>query len=191
MDLALHHPALGYYSQAQRRSGRAGDFFTSVDVGPLFGELLATQVTQMAGLLGTPRVDLVEAGAGDGRLSNDVLRAVERQSPDVYQRMHLHLVETSALARQAHRDIASAGTVTSSPDLPADFEGILLANELLDAMPVHQVVMTTGGLREVYVHSQNGTLSTREGPLSTPRLTHYFADLAIALEPGWRAEVSL
>ena len=51
MDLALYHPEFGYYARAARRSGRAGDFFTSVDVGPLFGELLALQIVEMAGLL--------------------------------------------------------------------------------------------------------------------------------------------
>jgi len=80
MDAALYHPEFGYYARAVQRSGRAGDFFTSVDVGPLFGDLLATQVGQMAALLhpgsdGTPNAhspepragwDLVEAGAGNG-----------------------------------------------------------------------------------------------------------------------------
>ena len=47
MDLALYHPTLGYYARADRRSGRAGDFFTSVDLGPLFGELLAAQFVEM------------------------------------------------------------------------------------------------------------------------------------------------
>src|SRR6476619_6952063 len=82
MDLALYDPELGYYARAGRRSGRAGDFFTSVDVGPLFGELLAVQIAEMAQLLrnspagrsaapvspNNPAVDsafdLVEAGAG-------------------------------------------------------------------------------------------------------------------------------
>ena len=48
MDLALYHPQYGYYARSAQRSGRAGDFFTSVDVGPLFGELLAIQITEMA-----------------------------------------------------------------------------------------------------------------------------------------------
>ena len=51
MELALYHPELGYYARAARRSGRTGDFFTSVDVGPLFGELLATQLAEMAEIL--------------------------------------------------------------------------------------------------------------------------------------------
>ena len=111
MDLALYHPTLGYYARAAQRSGRAGDFFTSVDVGPLFGELLAVQIAEMAESLGGPggneaneatsRFDLVEAGAGNGRLSADILRAIRRRHPRLYQRTQLHLVETSPIARAA------------------------------------------------------------------------------------------
>src|SRR2546422_3068200 len=106
MDLALYHPDFGYYARAAQRSGRAGDFFTSVDVGPLFGELLEIQLAEMSDILGghmgpplhdvgadqRPRpsergwgpasreeclgpFDLVEAGAGNGRLSADILHA--------------------------------------------------------------------------------------------------------------------
>ena len=81
MELALHHPECGYYARASCRTGRAGDFFTSVDVGSLFGELLAVQIAEMWGMLdgdqgpgiGDRGFDLVEAGAGNGRLARDVL----------------------------------------------------------------------------------------------------------------------
>src|SRR5262245_19886332 len=88
MELALYDPEIGYYARASRRSGRAGDFFTSVDVGPVFGELLASQIAEMGDILESagpdtsdfvlptsdfrPRpsafLQLVEVGAGDGRL---------------------------------------------------------------------------------------------------------------------------
>jgi SAM-dependent MidA family methyltransferase len=195
MDLALYDPRFGYYARAAQRSGRAGDFFTSVDVGPLFGQLLAAQVAEMATLVSTgARVDLVEAGAGNGRLSADILRALHRDAPGVYDRLRLLLVEASPEARLAQA--ATFGSLAERLDesaarLPASFEGILVANELFDAMPAHQVVMRAGGLREVYVEASGDHLATREGPLSTVRLQHYFDDLGIALEPGWRAEVSL
>ena len=93
MDLALYDPEFGYYARAAQRSGRAGDFFTSVDVGPLFGELLEVQIAEMAGLLAAHSqspsefrasvFDLVEAGAGNGRLSADILRAARRRDPGV------------------------------------------------------------------------------------------------------------
>src|SRR5882672_9418422 len=109
MDLALYHPELGYYARAAQRSGRAGDFFTSVDVGPLFGELVEVQLAEMFRILRAPQAsaaldspfDLVEAGAGNGRLSADVLRAARDRDPDFYAAVRLHLVEASAAARDA------------------------------------------------------------------------------------------
>src|SRR5262249_38206431 len=144
----------------------AGDFFTSVDVGPLFGELLAVQIAEMAELV-KPSFTLVEAGAGDGRLAADVLRALKRDFPAVFGRLGLHLGDASAGARAAQRP--PPGEVgdrlrSSTGDLPPSFEGVLLANELLDAMPVHQVVMRENGLREVYVNVQSGGLGLVEGP---------------------------
>ena len=97
MDLALYDPDVGYYARAAQRSGRAGDFFTSVDVGPVFGELLEIQLAEMAGILARARepqkpceprsrvFDLVEAGAGNGRLSADILRAARRRDPALYE----------------------------------------------------------------------------------------------------------
>ena len=83
MEFALYDSDSGYYARAARRSGRAGDFFTSVDVGPIFGELLATQIIEMAAITtinaehaehAENTFDVVEAGAGNGRLSADILR---------------------------------------------------------------------------------------------------------------------
>jgi SAM-dependent MidA family methyltransferase len=176
MDLALYHPELGYYARAAQRSGRAGDFFTSVDVGPIFGELLARQIVEMAGILGSPPlpVDLVEAGAGNGRLSADILRTLDATRPPLLERLRLHLVEASPLAREAQAGMlgAHANRLTSaSGDLPEQYEGVLIANELLDAMPVHQVVMQEDGLREAYVAEDRGSLITRDAAPSTPAPT--------------------
>src|SRR6476646_5850304 len=105
MDLALYDPEYGYYARAAQRSGRAGDFFTSVDVGPLFGELLEAQVFEMAALLRTAETfDLVEAGAGNGRLAADILVAAKRRDRAFYESIRLHLVEASSTARAAQAD---------------------------------------------------------------------------------------
>jgi SAM-dependent MidA family methyltransferase len=205
MELALYDPEYGYYARAVQRSGRAGDFFTSVDVGPLFGQLLAIQIAEMFALLATrppppgvqPTFDLVEAGAGNGRLSADILRAAKDRDPHLYESVRLHLVEASAPARAAQ-----AGTLgdmgerlaSTTPSLPESFEGTLVANELLDAMPVHQVVMRDEGLREVYVVSSRSAkpvLHLTEGLPSTPALQEYLDRAGVSLEPGWQAEISL
>lgn len=197
MDLALYHPAFGYYTRAVRRSGRAGDFFTSVDVGPLFGDLLELQIAEMAERLGGGSFDLVEAGASDGRLSGDILDVMQRRHPALYARTSLHLVEASARAREAQAEVLGSHRdrlATSAPTLPDRFSGVLLANELLDALPVHQVVMRESGLREIYVsvdRSRDGELTLSEGPPSTPALERYLRGAGAALEPGWRGEINL
>jgi SAM-dependent MidA family methyltransferase len=228
MDLALYHPEFGYYARAARRSGRAGDFFTSVDVGPLFGELLEVQFAEMANLLESlspnSAFDLVEAGAGNGRLAADVLRAMEQRHPDLLQRMRLSLVEASPAARAAQGETLRGifdRPFASSEAPPDGIEGVVFANELLDAFPVHQVVMREDGLKEVYVEaascradllgppprsdprradllgppgsdvSNPPRLRIREGPLSTPSLAEYLDRLHVELEPGWRAEINL
>jgi SAM-dependent MidA family methyltransferase len=213
MDLALYDSERGYYARAARRSGRAGDFFTSVDVGPIFGELVEAQLAEMSAILnsefGIWNFDLVEAGAGNARLSADILRAARAHHPTFYESLRLHLVEASGEARAAQRatlgDMADR-LASSGEALPASFEGVLLANELLDSLPVHQVVMRASGLREVYVESatrgQTGVrpasdpglsppLHLVEGPLSTPALAEYLDRLGMTLEPGWRAEINL
>jgi SAM-dependent MidA family methyltransferase len=224
MELALYHPEFGYYARAGQRSGRAGDFFTSVDVGAVFGELLAIQLAEMFQhlrafplqtsdfRLQTSDFDLVEAGAGNGRLSADILRALKRDHLDLYSATRLHLIEASAAARAAQpgtlADVADR-LVSSDADLPESFEGVLVANELLDAMPVHQVVMTDGALKEIYVShksqvtSHKSELATRDSRLatrdlrlvtgepSTPRLRAYLDAAGAHLETDWRAEINL
>src|SRR5262245_23395968 len=224
MELALYHDEFGYYARAVRRTGRAGDFFTSVDVGALFGELLEVQIAEMFELLQTsdfrlPTFDLVEAGAADGRLAADILHAARKRDPEFYAALRLHLVEKSARAREAQAstlaDMADR-LATSSAALTESFEGVLLANELLDALPVHQVVMREEGLREVYVTAESSishedtktrseqrtfapsrlrgeipTLRIGEGTLSTPALQRYLDALDIRLEPGCRVEINL
>lgn len=199
MDLALYDPEVGYYSLRARRSGRAGDYFTSVDVGTVFGELLAVQLAEMWRVLAagaaTRPVDLVEAAAGDGRLAADVMEAAAAHDPRFYEAVRLSLVEVSPAARAAQpgtlgRHTAKlAGTLSS---LPSPVDGIIYANELLDALPTHLVVMDPDvGLREVYVDLKGDTLVEREGPPSTPALADHLRWLGVTLPPGSRAEINL
>lgn len=200
MDLALYAPGRGYYARADQRSGRAGDFVTSVDVGPLFGELLAVRFAGMASRLpdagGTAGAswDLVEAAAGNARLSRDVLDALLRRFPSDYARVRLTLVERSAQARLQHE--AALGPhvprlAHSIADLPSSIRGVVFANELLDAMPVHVVAMTETGLAEVYVDARDGRLVERLGPLSRNDLAAYFTSLGVTLGAGARGDVNL
>jgi SAM-dependent MidA family methyltransferase len=199
MERALYDPARGYYTTASCRSGRAGDFYTSVDAGPLYGALVATLVERGAAALASgdgrdAPFDLVEAGAGSGRLARDVLDALAARHPLMYRRVRLHLVERSQAARDAQRVTLGPHAlrlVSSGDALPRAVHGLVFANELLDAMPVHRVVVTMAGLREVVVDVDGDRLVTRTVPLSTPRLATYFDDLGFRPPVGAMADVSL
>lgn len=197
MDLALYHPTLGYYTRASRRTGRAGDFFTSVDVGPQFGALLAVQLDEMFRLrsaAATDRFDLVEVGAGNGQLARDILDTAESVFPNMYAAIRLVLVETSAAARAAHPDMLGhhlPHLADSADTMPDRVSGVILANELLDAMPTHGVAMTDSGLCEVFIDLDEGRFVERAGAPSTPDLARYLTRLEVTPSPGWRGEVNL
>ena len=197
MDLALYHPTFGYYTRAPHRTGRAGDFFTSVDIGPRFGALLATQIDEMYRLLasaGSPVFDLVEVGAGNGQLARDLLDAAESTYPDLYAAIRLTLVETSAAARAVQPDTLGrhrARLASSAATMPYQVSGAILANELLDALPTHAVSMTSDGLREIYIDLAGDRLVERTGPPSSPALADYLGRLDVDLAAGWRGEINL
>ena len=189
MELALYHPRFGYYASRAQRSGRGGDFYTSVDAGALFGACIAQCLHSR--WRGTPAFDLVEAGAGNGRLSRDILDTAASDYPDFYAAIRLHLVERSPAARDAQRETLGphAPVLASSGDeLPSEIRGAIVANELLDAMPCHLVEMTADGLRELYV-GKGRRLAARG--LSDPAIAAQLARAGVRLDRGWRAEVSL
>jgi SAM-dependent MidA family methyltransferase len=144
MELALYCPDCGYYEKENDNIGRRGDFYTSVSVGPLFGELLAFQFAEWLAEIPTDRLHLVEAGAHDGRLAADVLRWLRLWRPALFDRIEYIICESSARRRQWQRqtlkEFRAVRWVESDLSPHArQFNGVLFSNELLDAMPVHRV----------------------------------------------------
>lgn len=143
MELALYAPGVGYYQRVECPIGRSGDFYTSVSVGPLFGFLLASRFAEWCGAF--ERIDLVEAAAHDGRLAEDVLTALRDHYPGVLERVRYRIVEPLAVRRDQQRQRLAAwgGRVTWVEGLdalpPAGVEGVIFANELLDAFPVRRL----------------------------------------------------
>jgi SAM-dependent MidA family methyltransferase len=193
MRECLYHPAHGYYSRPEAR--RFADYYTSVDVHPVFGRLLARQFAEMWEVLGRPApFTLVEAGAGVGRLAGHILDFATRALPEFYGAMHYVAVEQSAVRRAAQAGVfaAHAGRAESAAQLPDKVEaGCIFSNELLDALPVHRVVFERGNLREIYVGLNGERFAEQTGPLSTSALAEYFASQGIALVEGQQAEASL
>jgi SAM-dependent MidA family methyltransferase len=149
MELALYAPDDGYYEHSPARVGRAGDFYTSASVGPVFGELLAFRFLEWADAAGWDRFRCVEAGAHDGRLASDILSWIEIHRPDWRDRMEYVVVEPSATRRRWQRDrLASFGERVSWVDrVPPGTRGVIFGNELLDAFPVECFGWDAGEMR--------------------------------------------
>lgn len=158
MEAALYDPTDGFFATGGGPGGRR-DFVTSPETGSLFGALVARALDRWWESLDRPaRFTVVEAGAGDGRLCREVLRA----APACLDALEYVLVERAPAARAAQRDrLDPAGAlgarVLSLDDLPSDpFVGVVLANELLDNLPFDLVERTAAGWREIRVGWREG-----------------------------------
>jgi SAM-dependent MidA family methyltransferase len=200
MEWCLYHPEYGYYQTKGTRIGKEGDYYTSPSVSPLFGHLIGKQLFQMAELLGGENFDVVEMGAGSGFLCEDILDWAEKNLPDFYQRLRYYLVEIAPLFSQEQRERLAEKERerkvfrTDSKkfsDGEIHIQGCFLSNELVDAFPVHRVILDRGNLRELYVTQREGQFEERWGELSDPRISGYFQSLGITLQEGQKAEVNL
>ena len=193
MRECLYHPAHGYYSRPSAR--RFGDYYTSVDVHPIFGRLLARQFAEMWELLGSPRpFVLVESAAGTGRLAGHILDFSVRALPEFYAALEYVAVERSGPRRAEHSarlaEHAAAGRVSSAGEIPRAIPaGCIFSNELLDALPAHRVVLEQGALKEMYVGFEDQRFTEVVGEPSMPTLERYFGEQGIALGEGQQAEV--
>ena len=180
MELALYAPGLGYYSAGCRKLGAEGDFVTAPEIAPLFSRTLARAILPLLEAL--PGAGLLEAGAGSGRMAADLLAELAQQG----MRPGYAILERSAELRQRQQAALAvfAERVSWLDDLPGAFTGIVLANELLDAMPVHRLIRENGEWREAWVAWADGRFVWRRGPLTDPRLAERMA----AVQPvggGW------
>ena len=148
MELALYAPGLGYYSGGARKFGPGGDFITAPELTPLFGQALAAQVEQV---MRASAPALIEVGAGTGLLAADLLLELERRGclPERYG-----ILELSGELRERQFDTLAAkvphlaARVQWLDALPERFSGAVVANEVLDVMPVHLLVSRAEGLFE-------------------------------------------
>ena len=187
MQMALYEPQLGYYSGGAKKFGIGGDFVTAPEISPLFAQTLARQVAQV---LAETQGDILELGAGSGRLAADLLLSLQvaNQLPGRYC-----ILEVSAYLRQVQQEtlrkalpVELANRVVWLDTLPQEFTGIMLGNEVLDAIPVHLIHHTAQGLYERGVSFDNDFI-WQDQPLSSGSL--FEAAKALALPQGYLTEI--
>jgi len=192
MEAALYAPGLGYYAAGAMKFGAAGDFVTAPEMTPLFGRTLARAI---APVLAETGGEVLELGAGSGRLAADLLGELEQLGavPAPYS-----ILEVSADLRQRQQETLAreqpslVGRVQWLDALPAHFNGVILGNEVLDALPVEWVHWTDAGPRVRGVVREGDGFAWQDRPIADPvlrtraetldRVPDYLSEINLAAE---------
>jgi len=192
-ETALYHPRHGYYFACDPTL----DFQSSPNVHPVFGAAIARQLAAWWREMGQPpRFDVFEAGAAAGRLAADVLRYLRATEAEAYQAIRYVVQDVTLTGEAAAARLEAAGVpkgkveVAASLPASAQIEGVILSNELLDALPFHRVRRRDGHLYELLVGLENGALVDVEAEPRPDILAHLTA-LGLAPGEGCEAEVNL
>lgn len=194
MELALYAPGLGYYSAGARKLGAGGDFVTAPEISPLFSRCLARQCAQVLSETGG---DILELGAGSGVMATDILLELEtlQQLPQRY-----FILEVSADLRERQRDTLQTRAphllerVQWLDALPENFVGVVIANEVLDALPVQRFAIRGGQVNAVGVTWQLGKLDlseVRADAALARAVSEIEAQLGAPLPDGYQSEINL
>ncbi len=183
MELVMYAPQLGYYTGGAAKLGSSGDFITAPEISALFGAALANFARA---ILPQTQNQLLEFGAGTGKLAFDILTELHLQActPERY-----YIVELSGELRSRQQQLLAAfPEVVWLDAMPTSFSGLVLGNEVLDAMPVELVVKTAGGWKQLGVSWQDGRFCWQEQALQQPEILDQIPDID-ALPLGYLTEV--
>lgn len=187
MEAALYDPEGGYYTRL-RGFGDAGDFVTAPETHPVFGTLLARQAVEVWERLGQPTpFQVLEFGGGSGALARSFLQALVVEHSALASTTRYAIEERSASLRERQRFNLVGLPVTWGAPATASF---VLANEVLDAFPVHRVVVRGGQPREMLVGYAGGQLHWVESPTLPPIVHEYLARLPGQPQDGAVLEVN-
>ena len=181
MRLALYAPGLGYYSAGAAKFGEAGDFVTAPEISALFGKTLAQVAKQW--LASHPDTDILELGAGSGKLAYDLLNELEIKPRRYF------IMEVSADLRMRQAERLKGLPVSWLESLPESFEGLVLANEVLDAVPCSLVHWEKDGIYERGVRIDAGKFAWQDRLLESGPL--HDAAKAIHVPSGYHSEIQL
>ncbi len=195
MQEALYAPGLGYYAAGSAKFGPAGDFVTAPEVSPVFGRIVARQCAEV--IAGIEDADVLEFGAGSGRLAADVLSALAKleQLPRRY-----YILEVSPDLRERQQRLLASeladlvDRVEWLSELPQGFRGVVIANEVLDAMPVERFVKREGEVVRLAVATDGNEFNwvEAEAPQSLrAAVGGVEADIGYELADGYKSEINL
>jgi SAM-dependent MidA family methyltransferase len=195
MEFVLYTPELGYYAAGPSPFGKKGDFFTAPEISSLFSQCLANQCKQIITEL--PQSDIVEIGAGSGVMARDVLLKLEQLDslPERY------LIFEPCAGRREQQKVLFAASCSPGlqnrihwlDTLPVNIQGIIIANEVMDALPVHCFEIDETGAKERCVTWDNGQFAWHLMEPAQPELREHLKTLLdhYPLPAGYQSEISL
>lgn len=188
MEMVLYYPKLGYYTSEGDKFGVKGDYYTSPNLTPLFGIMIAKQLEEMWSLLGRAPFTIVEYGAGTGTLCRAILSYLKNNDA-LYGQLKYCIIERSHTMREKEKELLSEKVTwhDSIADIGA-VNGCILSNELFDNFPVYQAVMLNE-LMEICVDYKTGFIEVLRP--AKQALKGYLAELNITLPRGFRTEINL
>lgn len=194
MDMSLYHREFGYYMTEKSRTGPHGDYYTSPHLHPIFGWLLANQLDEIKRIMGDPSdFTVLEIGAGKGFLAQGILDFAQKKLKwkgnwkYIIVEKNRHTTKKLMKQLKAHTGRIELKTSLEKVD---SFCGCVISNELLDAFPVHLVLMNDQ-FQEIYVLSDNTEFKEITGNLSTTDLQNYINRYQIPAIKGYRTEINL
>ena len=196
MELALYDPGGGYYRAETARPGREGDFLTAPETHPIFGAALARGIAEVWERLDRPEPFVLrEYGAGTGTLAMSILDGLERSGSPLVSRLRYDPIEVESRRLEAiaarFDEAGRSEALLGSGEHPETIQGVVLANEVLDALPTHRVVCRDRVLREVFVGSRDGSFVDVEDAPSTSALADRLGAEGISLVDDQAGEICL
>jgi len=195
MHEALYAPGLGYYSAGSIKFGADGDFITAPEISSVFGRVLARQSAEV--LRQVENGEVLEIGAGSAKLAVDILCACEELNalPPAYNILEVSADLQERQQRRLREELPHlVGRVRWLSDLPAAFNGVIIANEVLDALPVERFVRRQSGLMQLSVAWQDGCfiwVETEAPDRLVSAVSEIEADTGQTLPVAYTSEVSL
>jgi SAM-dependent MidA family methyltransferase len=191
MEMALYEPEMGYYTSKDTDIGRAGDYFTSPHLHPIFGAMIGRQLEEFFSIMGEPEdFSVLEFGAGRGYLAKDILDYLRDKK--IYKCLRYLISEINPFLAEKQKDLIKDHKdkvlwIDISKINP--LIGCVISNELLDAFPVH-LIEVRGKVKEIYVSIKDGIFieTLRDAP---PSIYEYLKEFSIELPEGYRTEVNL
>ncbi len=196
MEFALYDKESGYYTTDSGKFGKSGDFYTSPTVHKAFGQVISNFITRVYESIAEKEIYVAEIGAGSGYLALDILESLKENNKELYESLNYICIDSGQQNLKRSEQLLAEHKekvfrTTNIAELGRKINGIVLSNELFDALPFHRIIFKDNRPREIYVSFDNNVFFEEPGELSNPRLEKIIEDLNLDFSEDQQIEINL